>query len=314
MLNRNEKMAKLEMAGLDTSKYFTLLVEKDIPAGSKINVSVEKAKRPTNMDEFAQALKAELDQRTEDEVAKRIIDDGFVRNSKLHRRFVAARYFRMLESPEGYHGYLNTYYSYMYQFEMMFEEVRVLSKLERKDKETFNERRQFFTFEIVNRALEDYVKAVKKHVNELKVKRCKGRPYVSIAGFGDVFVDEVDKKIINPIEATAELCKRNYTYKGLYDSLMTFKKAMIKLPYDTKKSKTWVSAFQCEGAFYTLKNLIMFHEVDLYYDGRFYDKYNAMEILNNLAGRYDGYQMNALLKETIKMNDFNFWDSVEAHK
>lgn len=299
-MKKNERMEILKNNGVDTSKYFTLLVNETIPAGTKINISI---------DNFVNATP-----NVYSSIANQIVEDGYVKNTKLHRRFVAAHYMRMLESSEGWHGYLNSHYGYMYQFDMMFEEVRVLSKLEKKDKETFDERRQFFTFEVINRVLDDYIRAVKKHINSLKVKKCHGRPYVSISGFGGVFVDEIDRRVLNPIETAARLCRNNKTYGNLYDSLMVFKRVMIKLPYETRKSKNWVDAFQGEGAFYTLKNLIMFHDVELYYDGRFYDKYNAMEILNNLAGRYEGYQMNALLKETIKMNDFNFWDSVEAHK
>ena len=298
-MKKNERMEILKNNGVDTSKYFTLLVNETIPAGTKINISI---------DNFVNATP-----NVYSSIANQIVEDGYVKNTKLHRRFVAAHYMRMLESSEGYHGYLNKYYGYMYQFDMMFEEVRVLSNLEAKDKETFDERRRFFTFQVVNRILDDYVKEVKKYIKTLKVKKCKGSPYVSISGFGDVFFNEIVDRVVDPIEAAVQNCKNNHTYSGLYHNLMSFKRTMIKLPYETRKSKNWVDAFQGEGAFYTLKNLIMFHDVELYYDNQYYDKYNAMEILNNLAGRYEGYQLNALLKETIKENNFNFWKSVKEH-
>lgn len=292
-MKKNERMKTLKNNGIDTSKYFTLVVNENLPAGTKINIAVDK----TN----------------DNPVSKNIIEDGYVRNTKLHRRFVAAQYFKMLESDWGWHGYLNKFYSYMYQFDMMFEEVRVLGKLEKRDKETFNERNAFFTRATVLQILDDYVWDVKNYVNGLKIKHCKGKPYVSIPGFGMVFTDELDKRVFGPIEAVNNICKKSYTYWKMYENLMTFKKVMIKLPFETRKSKVWVDAFQKEGAFYTLKNLIMFHDVKLYFNGEYYDKYQSMEILRTLPSKYEGYQMNALLKKTIDMNNFDFIKNMVEH-
>ena len=294
MMNKNNRMEALKANGVDTSKYFTITVNENIPVGTKINVEIDKSNA--------------------DSVVKQIVEDGYVKNTKLHRRFICAHYMRMLESPYGWYGYLNMYYGYMYQFDMMFEEVRVLSKLEKRDRETFNERRRFFTFTAVQQILNDYVTDLKKYLKGLPIKRCKGRPYVRVAGYGNIFVNDIDRKIINPIEAMVELAHNNCTYSNLYESLKMLKRIMIKLPYTTKKSKTWTDTFQKEGAFYTLKNLLMFHDVKLYYEETFYDKYTAMEVLNQLVGVYMGYQMNALLKETINKNNFDLSRGIEAYK
>ena len=294
MANKNNRMETLKANGVDTSKYFTLLVNEDIPAGTKINIEIDK-------EEVAP-------------IAQQIAEDGYVKNTRLHRRFIAAHYFRMLNSRMGWHGYLNTFYDYMYQFDMMLDEVRVLSKLEKKDRDTYCERRVFFTYSVINKVLEDYLVDVKVYINGLKVKHCKGRPYVDVPCYGYVFVDEVQSKVITPIEAIIAVCRRTYNYADMYKNLCVLKKVMVKLPYNTKKSKVWVDAFQKEGAFYTLKNLIMFHDVRLYHDGNFYSVYDGMALLQQLKNRYEGYQMNALLKETVKRNNFDFKRSIEAHK
>lgn len=295
MMNKNNRFETLKNNGIDTSRYFTLMVNEDLPAGTKINIEVDKAYNP---------------------VAKKIVEDGYVKNTKLHRRWVAAQYFRMLNYYDGWHAYLRMFYGYMYQFDMMIQEVFVLSKLEKRDRVTFRERNRFFTRAVVTKVLEDYVKDVRKYVDGLKIRHCKGRPYVSISGFGYVFCDEIDKRVINPIEGMIEVCKRSYTYADLYNGLMALKRVMIKLPYETPKSKTWIDAFQKEGAFYTLKNLIMFHDVELFYDRAFHEAAHSMEILNALIDnqRYEGYQVHALLKKTIEMNAFDFKKSIEKHK
>ena len=43
-------------------------------------------------------------------------------------------------------------------------------------------------------------------------------------------------------------------------------KNMIRLPYDTKKSKVWIDAYKGEGAYYTMKNLVLFHNCNFFDD------------------------------------------------
>ena len=293
MMNKNNRIETLKNNGCDITKYFTLVANETIPAGTKFNVEVSMENDP---------------------IANQIVEDGYVRNSKLHRRFVAAHYLRLLNHPDGWHRAMNMHYSYMYTLDMMTQEVYVLSKLEKKDRATFNERKNFFTFSVIDSVLDHYVSNVKKYINGLVVCNCKGRPYVTISGIGHVFCDEVERKVITPIEVLVDVCKNSYTYASLYASLVALKRVRVKLPYETKKSTVWVDAFQRAGAYYTMKNLIMYHDVKLFYNGRFYDMYNGMALLADLTKKQEGYQLNAMLKATIKMNDFDFKKSIEAHK
>lgn len=290
-MNKN-RMETLKANGIDTGRYFTLVVNEDIKAGTRINISIEG-----------------------NEVAQKIIEDGYVKNTKLHRRWVAAQYMRMLDSSLGWHGYLNARYGYMYTIDMMLEEIRVLAHLEKVDKATFNERKQFFTLNVVRQVIGDYYRDVVKYTNNLPRKNCKGRPYVSINGVGNVFVSDLSMCIDMPIRAMIEACAISETYEAMYYHMKNLRKNMIKLPYDTKKSKTWVDAFQKEGAYYTLKNLVLFHDVSLYYERGFYDAGDSSMIaLREIVKDYEGYQMNALLKKTIEMNNFDFARSIAEHK
>lgn len=292
---KNNRMETLKNAGIDTSKYFTLVVENDIPKGTRISFAIDTEANP---------------------VAKEIVENGYVKNTRLHRRFVAAHYMRLLESRDGWHRTMNRWYDYMYQYDMMLEEVRVLSKLEkqRSDYDVFGERKQFFTIDTAHKILASYVKDLRTYLGNLNVRHCKGKPYVRIPSYGDVFIDELEREVIEPIETMIRVCKRAYTYETLYEAFKTLRKMMIKLPYNTKKSKVWINAFQSAGAFYTLKNLIMFHDVRLYYNGRFYGMNESMQLLKELAKTYEGYQLNGLLKEAIDKNHFDFKRSIEAHK
>lgn len=289
MMNKNERMNKLANAGCDTSKYFTV----DLDNGTKIHLII--------------------DENGNCKVANQIIEDGYVRNTKLHRRFIMAQTFHMLNYKsydgkyEGYTDYLNLMYSYDYTFKMMLEEIRVLSKLEAKDEESFEERKHFFTKEVVVDVLLDYVEKLRKYVDNLPTHKCKGVPYKRIKGM-DVFVDDLAKKLYIPMQDRIGEVVIAWNYTKMYQALKKFMNHMIKLPYDTTKSKAWVEAFKGEGAYYTLKNLVMFHDCAIYTGYDVVRKNMAVQELKHKLNEYqgEGYRMLALLKKVIKDNDFDF--------
>jgi hypothetical protein len=91
---------------------------------------------------------------------------------------------------------------------------------------------------------------------------------------------------------------------------------MINLPWDTKKCKVWIDAFKGSGSYYTLKNLVMYH------DCKIYDKrsYGINAICKTYAGteavkfiqskldeyKYEGWRYMAMLKKCIADNNFDF--------
>ena len=56
---------------------------------------------------------------------------------------------------------------------MMLEEVRVLSKLETIDKETFEERSHFFTKDVVVAVMEDYLDKLKEYIQDAEKETMK---------------------------------------------------------------------------------------------------------------------------------------------
>ena len=302
MLSKQERIEKLNNAGINTDKYFTV----DLDNGTKIHLIIDENGNCTQV---------------KDPIVEQIIDDGYVRNTKLHRRFVMAQMFQMLNyvsydgKYKGYNDYLKTRYGYNYTFKMMLEEVRVLSKLETIDKETFEERSHFFTKDVVVAVMEDYLDKLKEYINKLPDKNCKGVPYKRIKG-ANIFNDDLGKKIYSPIYNFIFEVKHAKNYAEIYRILSKFmnKKIMIKLPYNTPKNKAWIDAYKGEGAFYTLKNLVMFHncyiKVDKF-DLRTDTK--AVKYLNEKLKEYkgEGWKMFALMKKVIDDNNFNFYERME---
>lgn len=294
MLNKNERMEQLNARGINTSKYFTV----DMEDGTKIHLIIDANGNPVKV---------------EDTIANQIITDGYVRNTKLHRRFVMAQMFHGLNfkswdgRKEGYNEWLKRF-GIKYEFDMMLEEIRVLSKLEVRDTETFMERSHFFTKDVVAQTMKDYVEELKEYVDNLPNKNCKGVPYKRIKG-NNIFVVDLQKKVYSPLEREINKLKYASSYGEMYKILRNFMADMIHLPYNTPKSKAWIDAYKGEGAFYTLKNLVMFHECGIKV-GKFDVKYgmDAVAFLTDKLDVYqgEGWRMFALMKKVIADNNFDF--------
>ena len=293
MLNKNERMNALNAKGVNTSKYFTV----DLENGTKITLIIDENGNPIKV---------------EDTIANQIIEDGYVRNTKLHRRFVMAQMFHALNyksydgRKEGYNEWLKGF-GIKYEFDMMLEEIRVLSKLEARDRDTFVERSHFFTKDVVAQTMSDYVAELKKYVDKLPNKNCKGVPYKRIKGM-NVFVADLQKKVYSPFEREINRLKYASNYNEIYRIVRSFMNDMIHLPYNTPKSKTWIDAYKGEGAFYTLKNLVMFHGCGMIVDGHTVFGAAAVSVLNKRLKEYkgEGWRMFALMKKVIKDNNFDF--------
>ena len=310
MNKRNERMEKLVNAGFETSKYFTFELPDGLEPGSKVHLVIDENGAPKMVPGIlSQEGKSHLDDLVN------IINDGYVRNTKLHRRWVMAQMFRMLNYKSydgretGYHAALKRY-GYDYTFKMMLEEVRVLCKLEVRDYESFAERSHFFTQDVVVKVCEDYVKKLETHIDNLTVKKCKGVPYVRVKG-ENIFVADLQKKVYQPLQYKINRLKFVDNYTDMYLELQRFMRDMVRLPWDTPKSKDWIDAYKGEGAYYTCKNLIMYHDCCVNADSMvrsFYTRDESMRILKCKLDEYygEGWRMFAFMKKLIEDNNFSF--------
>lgn len=303
MMNREERMNKLANANIETGKYFTFEIPEGLAPNTKIHLVFDESGVPKVVDE------AEINP-----IYNEIIEDGYVRNTRLHRRWITAQTFRMLNyrsydgRKQGYNEALKRL-GYNYTFTMMLEEVRVLSKLEVRDAESFAERSHFFTKDVVVKVCEDYMDKLKAYIDNKPNKNCKGVPYKTIKG-QDIFVEDLPKKIYQPLQYKINRIKWANNYTEIYRELRNFMRGMVKLPWETKQSKDWVDAYKGAGAYYTCKNLIMFH--DCRYEG-YYNREKSMLILEDRLDLYkgEGWRMFAFMKKLIEDNSFSFEDAMK---
>lgn len=279
----------LSSKGVDTSEFFSL-------ANSKGEGIVMK---------WVDGIPVAVTDAELDELEKSIIENGYIKNTRLYRRWLLAQMCHMLDSRYGYTESLH-HHGYMYQWKQTIENLRVLSILETKDKECFDERSRWFTRETVAKMLEDHIKVVKKFISGLKVRKCKRVPYVRFRGT-NIFVSDLQAKVYNPIEIVIQHVKNAKNYAELYRIVKNAK--IHHMPWNTKQSPAWIDAYKGEGAFYAMKNLILFHDCRIVTDSaQVLDKYESMAYINRKADEYkgEGWRLFGLMKKLIEDNNFNF--------
>lgn len=311
---RENRVASMQAAGIDTKKYFSINLPEGLKPGSVISLVIDENGNP--------AIAAETEEKT---TKKKIdpeleqynsivsqIENGYVRNSKLHRRWVMAQMFRMLNSFIGYNEYLKRRYDYKYQFNMLIDELNVLGHLQKEDLEEFKGRSSFFNKDVVIALCNDYYEKLKKVVDSLPEKKCEGKPYVRISG-NNIYVEDLNDKLYIPILNSIIGIQYCTSYKSLSNLLRNFVRIFVNkytLPYDTNKCAAWVDAYKGSGAYYTMMNMVKFHNCFItdHTTGEVYTGMKAVEYLKTLNVVHEeyGYRMFAEMKRMIKENHFDF--------
>lgn len=229
---------------------------------------------------------------------------------RLFRRWVMAQVFHMMtqidyktKKPIGFTAALNAK-GYKYQWKMVVKELRVQAKLAENDPENYHERNRWFNKAVVENMAHDYLKQVIYIVEGLKVKKCKGQPYVRL-DHTNIFVDDLQAKVYTPLNKVLNGIKKANSPMELYKATEVFFKEVqeICLLKDMKQSRSFKDAYKGAGAFFTLKNLILFH--DSVFPSM--DKNASLAYLHHLVktDECEGFQLLAILKAFLKENEID---------
>ena len=150
--------------------------------------------------------------------------------------------------------------------------------------------------------MDDYLDDLKKYVDDLKVKRCKGVPYKTIKGT-HIFVDHIPAKVFYPLNSARNRVKVDVCdINSLYHYLKKFNDARVHMKWETKMSKSFVDAYKAAGAFYTMKNLIMFHGCKFREKGKFTSMARSLQILTKHSKDYNDWRLLGIMKDFIEDN------------
>lgn len=297
------RLEALKAAGVDVSKYF--------PLGDDQLIKIENGA----------AVPVDMDDATIDAVGKQIVEGGYVSNWKLFRRWVMSQMFHMLRQMETDKLTFNEVLQrkgYEYQWRMLENELYAQVKMsEHGDLDNVGARNRWFNGDVASDMATDYISKLRKYVddnliysvkkdkdgNEKKAYKhtCKGNPYVRLQN-KDIFVSDLEKKVYTPLREIANEMAAVPTYKQLYDAVHKFNKNRKHLAWDTKQADAFINAYKGSGAYYTMRNLIMFHGARFLKGGRKMSEAASLKELESKAKSYDeqGWRMLGVLKQLIK--------------
>lgn len=237
-----------------------------------------------------------------DPIFKNIMAAGTIPERKLFRRWVMSQMFHMLASENGFNAAMQQK-GYEYSWRMLLEELRVQIALERNDSENFKQRNRWFNAEVASAMAADYIGKLKRHLDSLKDRHCKGIPYKHIHG-RDYFVSDLQKKLYEPLEKAANGIAGATSAADLLIKVNHFNRRRFKLDRDAKLCSAFVAAYKGSGAYFTLRNLILFHGCGLKKDGVMQSQASSLAELEAQAEtcRREGWKIFAMMNKAITDN------------
>lgn len=284
------RIAALKAAGVDTSNYF--------PMGEEMVIKV---------------VDGVPEQVTDDDpIFSKIAEGGYINHYKLFRRWVMAQMFRTLrymkESGRNFNETLQLT-GYEYQWRVLENEFYAQSKMEKHgDSVSLLQRKRWFNGEVASGMVDDYQRKLQRYIEtELMYRtdsrgtkvykhKCKGVPYVRLAG-RNIFVADLNTKVYSPLYDLSAKMRTAKSAKELYDLVRKFNNQRKNLRGGVKQSEDFINAFKGSGAYFTMRNLIMFH------GARFVGMNENKSLLYMEAKaeeyRTEGWRMMGVMKQLI---------------
>lgn len=260
----------------------------------------------------------------DDPIFKYIMENGTVPNRQLFRRWVMAQMFHMMsytpargKAPLGVTEMIHRL-GYEYQWKMLLNELYAQMKMEDKDKVNFADRNRWFNAHVVLSMANEYMTLLNRRVDKIKEKKCKGVPYKRV-GRRNIFVADLRNKLYNPLYLAIARIKQSKNISQLYAATKRFNELRLKMPHTTHQNPDWIDAYKGSGAFFTMQNLIRFHNcIAIDDEGKRLDKYQSLAFLSAKAEAYEngeGWRLLGVLKKMLEDNNINIKKKIASwHK
>lgn len=297
-MKASEKIAALAAAGINVSNLFSMAGV----TGEEAIARMENGKLVAVSDD--------------DPIFAAIMNNGSIPNSRLFRRWVMAQVFHMMTykahkyGPEGFTAALNAK-GFKYSWQMVLEEFRVQAKLERNDPENFLERNRWFNKSTALQMCKSYLQELNLYTIELRrnrLKHCKGVPYIRLRG-RNVFVSDIENKVFTPLRRAYNAIERAKDATALYNSVNGFIREMKRcwFEYSIPVSSAFKDAYKGAGAYFTMKNLILFHKASFKNGCIKLGEKKSMTMLESKANEYktEGWRLFGLMKKLIEDNNID---------
>lgn len=243
--NAGDRLAALKAAGFDTTGLFAL----------------KNAAGEEHLVRFNEQT-GRLENKDDDPVLLAILQSDTIPERRLFRRWVTAQMFRLLDSKEGYDKEVKLR-GPRYMWEMAVEEYRVQALIDKKDQDpdAYIERHLWFDRAVAKKMALHYFKQFQTRYNRTKQLHEGAVPRKSDKIFKSKEMKKIEKNgLLRKLEHQADLVGRAKNSEELYKRFKRFNDMRV-LFKDETYSSAWYDAFRGSGAYFTLKNLILFHGI-----------------------------------------------------
>lgn len=282
-----ERMKKMQNAGIDTSKFFSVAN----PSGEGVLMQWNDG----------------VPEVVTDEIYAEIMNGKTIPNKDLFRRWILAQIFRMTANGKNFTESIHRL-GYDYQWKMLEHELYVQTLLKHdKDDERLDERTLWYDISLVIAMLNDYVEQLHEYVDNRPVKKCKRMPYKTIGG-KDIFITDIDKKVFRPVRDIVYKLSRyrdSFSLQELYETVCEFNRIRIRIK-NAVQCKEWVNAYKGYGSYFAMQNLIRFHGCRVVAGAVTYSESKSLSKIWLEAKKHafnnEGYKMYAMLKKMLEDN------------
>lgn len=276
----SEMIKQLEEQGIDTSKFSINIDGKDLS-------------------EFLELVNGNVEQGTV--------------SHKTFRRWVLAQTWKMLNEPvydpkdktckPGWERYMRLNYDYKYQFTMLLDELKVLEKMKKRNciSEEYEIRKLFFT--------KDVVLATCKHALDIVIK--------SSVRYNVYFRNKIELQIEEAEQAYSIMthfsCDNYHSIRCLLNKFIN-SGILNYISCRERKCQQWKDAYKAAGAYYSLQNMILYHDCALA-ECKNSDSYKTLnEITRELSTMGELWKLYYWLLDTIECNHFDLVKSITKRK
>ncbi len=282
-LQLEDRRSQLEERGIDTTNYFSI----KSPTGNDVLMKWENGV-PRKADDDDPVVVA--------------IRKAYVPNRRLFRRWVMAQMFRGLSQNRGGFTSWMKRHGYLYTWKQVIEEFRVQVGLFHDDKENYAMRSRWFNKNVLYYMCVDYIAQLEKYIESRPVRSCKRRPYKRIFS-KNIFVDEIESKLLAPMRQLADRICQSALPGDLYRLAKEFRDLFPGCNEPGfKQCYAWQEGYKGAGAYFTLRNLIMFHGC-VWRGCTGQD--DSLRKLDEYAVNCEGYEMLGALKVVIRDNNID---------
>lgn len=248
-----------------------------------------------------------------DPIEESIRNDGYIENNHLYRRWVMAqmlRHFRNEKDPAAFDHYFISGKPYKYAWETTLNEMKAMKHLRGEE---LIKRERFFNLEVVKEMANEYHEQVKRCIAKLprkrKVKNGEVVYYSKIPYGKEIKKYPRDKEFWASITEAVNKINAANTYWQMQKAVEFF---MATCPMHLKMPKpdAWKNAFKGAGAYYTMDNMIKFHNCHWMLKSHYLMLPQSASLaklekaVKETKGEY--YRLYAMMCDFVAYNHFDF--------